>query len=1010
MSKEVFKKDIYLEWGSWMAYVPISAQVDVDWSGKVLVRHGRLSNPMFIEFKGIYGALHEDRIPMLRPEWDWRNIQARLNARRRMTGGFVCTVEGPGDCEIVIDTKALTASFRLKEIIRKKELIFHVGDKYSCKDLIVRLDGYNPFRLQKEDVAERARRDNVWQELFLPEDIERPAAVRQWFRMNTAWIKDRQEVKVHFNMDEHLRERRIRLSGRIQTTAAVWADAAANDPRFIEEKSQTASIPFIMRCNGQIIWKGRRTFSHVRNIPLLEEIEFEIGPQYLKGRNVLTIEHYNPSAYLILVYLLLNEKTALPEPLHKIDILPANPDPVYVGIDSVLIPPAGVAKVLGYMHRTQLGNFMYYRFVDPRFAEQDPRGNPARLAEQWARTMKKHSMACAYFSYAPPKIVSRMKQIMGPLCLGQLYQECDGDLWGYKRLAEEQLTPHDFQVNNRTMRAAEQNYVLSLKWWYREVLDYKGKVPIIATFSAVGNRHGYKAGMSLAEVQLNKSHNLLLLADARGAAKEAGKRIWGCHISEGAHKNPTGKEMLRMWWLSLYVAYFSGASVIYDEESVWRNWHEHIYSQNDYIPKMRQDILRTFYRFTKYHARKGKKKVDFALMQGKYSCDCADGLLCSMTSAEPPKVWGTFGARDDSWNYKEAEYGYQLADLFYPYAWTQSLVQKPDKIRHWWTGTPYGEFDFISADAPASLLRQYKFIVIPGWNTMTAPLYHKIKTYIKNGGELFLSVPQLSTHISRSFLDSMEDLALINSGDVADLCGVRVDGKGPEVDKIIINRHSGWEANIDKAYALQGDCGRGHSKIHLAKIRSRGADIIAYDHGTKQPVLVEHKIDQGKLYLLTTYNYQGNVRMRKFVTDFLRSKVESHLAPFKISGDTEEIYYAAYTEAAEGIVRLYFINTDWTSDHNIKHFRIEYHGASINCSVKERFLKSVIISDPLVIEHEEQFLFISRIKQENSQLRISAVGEGVKKLSYRFLDRPNISREHTLVFDDSHETDFFLKG
>lgn len=1005
VKEKVFKKTIYLEWGSWMIYVPASAQLDVDWSGKILVQNGRLSNPMFVKYYGLYGAYMEKRIPVLRPEWNWRPIQQQQQLRNNLMGGFVFTVAGSENCEIVIDTKAVKAVFRLGEIIQKKELVFHVGGKYSCKDLKVRLDGYNPFRLQKDEVAETARRENVYQELFLPNDFSNVSARRMWFRMNTVWFDAHQAGGIHFQVDKRrLADKHFRLYARIQATAVHYGNDFPKPSYQVEEIVSTClpcppyivppklpplALPLIIKCNGHIIRRERRICGNVYGVPLLEEIEFQIDRAYLSSDNILTIGHDNPSVYLIISYLLLGEDRSGAEPIHKLDRLPQHSDIVYCGFDTVLLLPERFKGVLDYMHRTQMCNCVYFviegKVPDERWI-------------QWAKIMKKHSIAAIpYYNKKSLAVFLRMKKILGKLFLGALHQERDGDLCGYRHTPQVK----EFHFNNATMQAAEKNYILCLKWYFRNALKLKGKIPIAATFSAVGHRCGYRAGTSLALAQLNKTHNMLLLADARGAAKEFGKKRWGCHIAEGAHKNPAGKTDLRMWWLSLYVSYFSGASILYNEESLWRNWHEHPYSQNDYLPRMRQEILREFHRFTRIHERKGDKKVDFAFLLGKYSCDCTD-------LGNNARVWGTFGGIDDRWNYKEPEFGFQLVDLFYPQAWTQSLYQKPDNIRYWWSGTPCGEFDFISAEAALDLMRQYKFIVIPGWNTMTPQIYNKLKAYVRNGGELFMSVPQMTTRIDRAFLDDMDDLRLIKAGHVADLCGVRIEGKGKEVEEIIVSRKQGDKTQMRKVYPVsRKHSAVDHPVIHAAKIRRGGAGIIAQD-GKGQPILIENRVGKGKLYLLTTYNYQGNIRIRNFISDFLRSKIKNRLTPFKLSGDVADVYYAYQYEKDTQTHRLYFINTDWTAERNVKHFNLEYNGHIIRLSVQEGLLKSVVIRDMLVVEHDELFLFVSKITKRQSQYSVSVRGDGIRKISYRFLDRVDRPAVHNFVFGDYGEEEIML--
>ena len=88
---------------------------------------------------------------------------------------------------------------------------------------------------------------------------------------------------------------------------------------------------------------------------------------------------------------------------------------------------------------------------------------------------------------------------------------------------------------------------------------------------------------------------------------------------------PTGirraTNTLRMWWLSIYLAYITGSSFVNDEESLLRNYHERLYSLGDRFPRRRQEILREFHRFVRSHPRRGQPRVKQALLTGRFACE-----------------------------------------------------------------------------------------------------------------------------------------------------------------------------------------------------------------------------------------------------------------------------------------------------------------------------------------------------------------------------------------------------
>ena len=333
--------------------------------------------------------------------------------------------------------------------------------------------------------------------------------------------------------------------------------------------------------------------------------------------------------------------------------------------------------------------------------------------------------------------------------------------------------------------------------------------------------------------------------------------------------------------------------------------------------------------------------------------------------------------------------------LFYPQAYTQSLRGNPEPSRKWWSGTPYGEFDFISTEAPAELVKDYTFTFIPGWNTMTKLFYRKILNYVKNGGEMFMSLPQFATNEDRDFLVQMESMSLLNDGDLSELCGIKVIGKGKQV-KRIVSTDEGREKN----YVVHSESYANHPPVYSAKIQNLNAEIIAYDENSQNPLLIKNKIGKGCIYLLTAYNYHGNTRIRHFISDFMKKRIENH-APITLDGDINDIFYAYYNERKNNIHRLYFINTDWTRKDNVKNFSFscgDYR--RVPMEFKEGLVKNVIIKDELMIQHEELFFFVSDIQKSGEQYELSLRGDKRKSFVYSFLGNEDKKDVFEIVFDD----------
>ena len=91
-----------------------------------------------------------------------------------------------------------------------------------------------------------------------------------------------------------------------------------------------------------------------------------------------------------------------------------------------------------------------------------------------------------------------------------------------------------------------------------------------------------------------------------------------------------------------------------------------------------------------------------------------------------------------------------LEDVFFPRP--GDLVAP---FPNWWlAGTPYGQVDVMQVDDESAVadLRRYDLLVFGGWNTMTPHVKDVLERYVKGGGTLVMSRPELTTRIDRDFI------------------------------------------------------------------------------------------------------------------------------------------------------------------------------------------------------------------------------------------------------------------
>jgi hypothetical protein len=85
-----------------------------------------------------------------------------------------------------------------------------------------------------------------------------------------------------------------------------------------------------------------------------------------------------------------------------------------------------------------------------------------------------------------------------------------------------------------------------------------------------------------------------------------------------------------------------------------------------------------------------------------------------------------------------------------PGVWLCPVLQEPQRLRHWFAGTPYGQVDIVPVEADDQCLAGYRLLVFPGWNTMTDGDLERLCRYVQNGGTLVLGLPHLQTSVDRA--------------------------------------------------------------------------------------------------------------------------------------------------------------------------------------------------------------------------------------------------------------------
>jgi hypothetical protein len=233
------------------------------------------------------------------------------------------------------------------------------------------------------------------------------------------------------------------------------------------------------------------------------------------------------------------------------------------------------------------------------------------------------------------------------------------------------------------------------------------------------------------------------------------------------------------------------------------------------------------------------------------------------------------------------------------------------RFRFWFTGAPHGQLDIVPHDTPADRLACYKLLVMPGWNTLSAPLYARLKTFVTNGGTLFMSAAQLRTDVKHTLRP-----ALFRQGRVADLFGVTLNGLGRE----ILTGRGPSLPGVDSPYVFyepnalysQRSMDAPHAvtaRTWALSINDPAVEVLVYEKETREPILIRRKMGRGYAYLLTTWDYPGHPGLLAFVREVIRSLAERQPQPARVEADAQ-VQWFDY-ETGPHSRRIALLNTDW---------------------------------------------------------------------------------------------------
>jgi len=399
---------------------------------------------------------------------------------------------------------------------------------------------------------------------------------------------------------------------------------------------------------------------------------------------------------------------------------------------------------------------------------------------------------------------------------------------------------------------------------------------------------GFRIGADLVFAELLESlpTTELQLAYLRGGAQQFGSD-WGVWVSPWYRGQvpcedkdlwpakpaaPGGGHRPSAFRRCLYLSYASGARVLTMQDT------EPLFSRKDpadpqagYALAPWGEELKTFWDYVKNHPERIEPIVPLAVMVDK------------------DNGWAP-GNLHGGWIDKE----YVWAKL--PTAWSDNMLSSfldvllpgyGRKSPGWWdepgklypgyfASTPIGAFDIVASDAQAERLAKYPNVLLLGDIEMTEKVQANLRTYVKQGGNLFVNVYQMRCREAY-----VQDVELLGA-----TVGMSVLASPGWAGGDIIGRRLISANAIHPRIALPGIRGETYQEPWFAMqdVQPISAEIMAAD-GESNPVLLRNRYGDGCAYLSTPeYMLQGwenQEQVLSYFADLIRGLV--HAGPVTVN-------------------------------------------------------------------------------------------------------------------------------
>ncbi len=449
--------------------------------------------------------------------------------------------------------------------------------------------------------------------------------------------------------------------------------------------------------------------------------------------------------------------------------------------------------------------------------------------------------------------------------------------------------------------------------------------------------YDYEAGVDCVIIEVAPSNMEQMVNFGRGAARAYKKDVIGAWLAHefygGYHQlDPLKAKRFTAEYYTMYLAGIDFCCL----ESGYRGIYSHVgddapaakLHENDAASTFSSQPLSADHPLAKSYLKEaesfasfcnkdirpggGGPKTEVAFVQGNL-----DGFGLSSSSS----LWGQY--HDEKWGFSAPEYSYRILDEVYRSSeWCNTKNFGDYDYSH---APAYGQYDVIPATCPIEVMKNYKWVIFCGWNTMTKEIYETLKEYVALGGNLFITAAHLRDSIDRADKGEFLDVKF------EELLGLRLTGERVRTnDGFKFVKHSTVDGMIYPGTGqllTDPEWSAGYTEYVKTELTSATpvcyiSDSFLPEPENMLPLVCENKYGKGNVIFMANSEYPGAPEVFPIYKIMVKAMLSaSHRAcELKVIG-SDKLRFAMYE--GEDIYKLYIFNTDF----NVKQFaRVIFRG------------------------------------------------------------------------------------